>query len=95
MDNHQLEQRVAALEEQLAALKKTCQMAYERDSIRMLKTELDVEAIQDQLKEYDLVHAAAFCGYFATHPQVMQDLAKVEDILGTMPPEFKNRPTEP
>jgi hypothetical protein len=55
----------------------------------MLKTELKVEAIQDQLKEYDMVHTAAFCGYFATHPEVRQDLAALENLIGTWPPEPK------
>lgn len=94
MDNHQLEQRILALEEELAAFKKTFQKADEEDSLQMLKMELVVEAIRDMLKEYDMVHAAAFCGYFATHPEVRRDLLKVEDILGTLPPEFKNRPSE-
>ena len=95
MDNHDLERRLTALEEGLAALKNTVQRVSEGESLRSLKIELSVEAIQDQLKEYDMVRAAAFGGYFATHPEVRQDLTKLEDILGTWPPEPKKPPSTP
>jgi uncharacterized coiled-coil protein SlyX len=87
MDKFEYEERIAALESQMAALKRTVQKISEQDSVRMLKTELKVEAIQDQLKEYDLVQTAAYGGYFATHPEVRRDLSYLQEIIGVWPPE--------
>ena len=51
---------------------------YEFLSLSTLKVELAVERIEDRLKEYDMVHAAAFRSYFATHPEVTRDMVELE-----------------
>ena len=94
MDNQQLEQRIIALEKELAALKEGGQKVYEFLSLSTLKVELAVERIEDRLKEYDMVHAAAFRSYFATHPEVTRDMVELEKILGTWPSD-KKPPSEP
>ena len=48
MDNHQLEQRIIALEKELAALKSGGQKVYEFLSLSTLKVELAVERIEDR-----------------------------------------------
>ena len=94
MDNHQLEQRIIALEKELGALKEGGQKVYEHHSLSILKVEVAVEGIQDQLKEYDMVRTAAIRSYASTHPEVTRDMVRLEEILGTLPPGFKKRSSE-
>jgi hypothetical protein len=93
MDNHQLEQRILALEKELSTLKESGQKVYEFLSLSTLQLELAVERIDDQLKEYDMVRTAAIRSYACTHPEVTNDMVRLDEILGILPRDFKKPPS--
>jgi hypothetical protein len=90
-----LERRLADLEAYIADWRARYGRHVECNSLEHAKLEVRTDSLEDRLKEYEMVRTAAFCGYFATHPEVRDDLSKLDDLLNTRPPDSKKPPSAP
>lgn len=90
-----LERRLADFEASFAEWQKRYGKLVEGNSLEHAKLEVRTDNIEERLKEYEIVRAAAYGGYFATHPEVREDLSKLGDILNIGPSDSKKPSSAP
>ncbi len=95
MDNRELEQRIATLEQQLESLEGRYVAHLRSEGPRLGELEIKVQGLEARLKDFDKVETLVFDAYVHSHPKAQEGILEIDRVvdMASQAFYFQNLPT--